>query len=104
MINRVAIAVLLVPSSVLAQNSRDCRHDHLNHISCTTQVQLLADGYGIPNYAEQLRAAQAAFEATEQTKRAAQMVAGGDCAGAERYALRAENLPLAQQVRDYCHR
>jgi hypothetical protein len=32
------------------------------------------------------------------------MIGAGDCAGAEKYALKVGNLALAQQVRDYCHK
>ena len=104
MFSRVAIIVLLMPSTVVAQHSRDCRHDRSRNNYCATDAQLRTDRNPIPNYAAQLRAAQAAFESAVQTKRAARLVADGDCTGAEKYALKSDNLGLAQQVREYCHR
>lgn len=46
--------------------------------------------------------AEAAAAADQQTKHAAEMIKGGDCAGAEQFALDAANLELAKQVKDYC--
>lgn len=37
-----------------------------------------------------------------QAEEAGKMVAAGDCAGAETYALKQGNFALAQQVKDYC--
>ena len=125
MLNRLAIVGLLVSSSALAQTSTtDCQRDYFGNMHCTTQTQpdlnsaspldygkLLQSGENaVPSYAEQerqqqqLRAARTALEAREQTQRPAQMIGAGDCAGAEKYALRAGNLALAQQVREYCQK
>jgi hypothetical protein len=125
MLSRLAIAVLLAPSCALAQNSTtDCQRDYFGNVHCTTQAQpgvsvappldygkLLQSGENaVPSYADQvrqeqqLRAARGALDAREQTQRAAQMIGAGDCAGAEKFALKAGNLALAQQVRDYCQK
>jgi hypothetical protein len=52
--------------------------------------------------AAEQRAQEAAQLAETQRLEAARLVAAGDCAGAQQYALAQGNFELAQQVKDYC--
>lgn len=119
---RCVIMLGLVASPALGQATTDCTRDYFGNVHCVTNPsstvspQAPAD-YGallnsgraaVPDYDQtqqqelQLRVQQALLEAQEQSRKAGQMIAKGDCSGAEQYALKKGNIELARQVRDYC--
>jgi hypothetical protein len=59
------------------------------------------DLQGTPMPADMVQAMRQAA-ADNRAKEAGKMMAAGDCTGAEAYALKAGDLTLAKQVKDYC--
>lgn len=122
----LAALALTLPTASFAQSATDCTSDAFGNVHCTTRQQQGLD-WGIlkpqpnagDNFArgwqqgQRIRAqieAQRdrrqeraeADDAQAQAKEVGALLAKGDCNGAADYALSAGNLPLAQQVKDYC--
>jgi hypothetical protein len=86
-------------------SSTHCSPDYLGGMRCTTNTPppLVVQPLPHSGYVDQDWAG--AFKALRDRKRAeavGKLLAAGDCAGAEQYALRRGGFALVQTVRDYC--
>jgi hypothetical protein len=92
---------LLLLAQVATTN---CHSDSLGGVHCTTTTPPpLVQSYPQTQTVDQDWGA--VFEARRERKRAeaiGKMLARGDCAGAQQYALSKGEIALAAQIRDYC--
>lgn len=104
------LALAAFSTAAVAQTSTtNCSPDFIGGWRCSTTPAVTpnSDAYGalirsmprpyIPS-PEQMRQTEIQARVAKVSK----MIAKGDCAGAEQYALEHGDLPLAQSVRAYC--
>lgn len=105
------LALAAIPAGAAAQTTTNCTTYIPGQINCTTQggspsVVANPNAYGafinsMPRYTYQGPSIAEAMQ-QDRLKKATKMIANGDCAGAEQYALRKGDLALAQTVKTYC--
>lgn len=95
-VTRFALVLLCVPAVASAQMT-NCMRDAVGGYSCMTTPT-----YQQPYVQTDWGAIFAKIRSSKINSRVGGMLAKGDCAGAEAYALKVGELGLAQEVRSYC--